>query len=120
MLLQGGPYKGTDSDFLQTCEGHYQTSTCDAKNDCGLDGVFRGLRIDNNYDFGEWSAVFNGQANSTDVKIEALDMSGKALSCDHAGGGHGACMCGGACVCDFTCVNTQVPVNTFQLYGGDI
>ena len=23
MLLQGGPYKGTDSAFLQTCEGHY-------------------------------------------------------------------------------------------------
>lgn len=61
-----------------TCEGHYQTSTCDAKNDCGLDGTYRGLRIDNNYDFGEWSAVFSGQANSTDVKIEALDMSGKA------------------------------------------
>lgn len=61
-----------------TCDGHYQTSSCDAEKECGLDGTFRGLRVDNNYDFGEWSAVFASQANSTDVTIEALDMSGKA------------------------------------------
>ena len=38
-----------------TCEGHFQTSNCDDPGNCGLEGTFRGLRIDNEYDFGEWS-----------------------------------------------------------------
>ena len=28
-----------------TCTGHYQTTTCEAPGDCGLKGLYRGLRI---------------------------------------------------------------------------
>jgi len=59
-----------------TCEGHFQTSSCDDPGNCGLEGVFRGLRIDNLYDFGEWSATFIARNNSEEVKITQLDPAG--------------------------------------------
>jgi len=41
-----------------TCAGQYQTSTCGDDTACGLEGTYRGLRIDHKYDIGEWSATF--------------------------------------------------------------
>jgi len=70
-----------------TCSGHFQTTSCEVPGDCGLKGIYRGLRIDNAYDFGEWSAVFtpqtlgpNGTVSGEMVTISQLDASGKAAS----------------------------------------
>jgi hypothetical protein len=62
-----------------TCTGHYQTTSCDEPGDCGLEGVYRGLRIDNGYEFGEWAATFttaNGSA-SEHARIVSYDINGK-------------------------------------------
>ena len=40
-----GKHDGVKSHW--TCKGLYQTSSCDIPDSCGLDGVYRGLRIDN-------------------------------------------------------------------------
>jgi len=63
-----------------TCTGHFQTSSCDVPGGCGLSGVYRGLRIDNDYNFGEWQADFTAQNASEHVKITQLDASGAAAS----------------------------------------
>ena len=70
-----------------TCSGNFQTTSCEVPGDCGLKGVYRGLRVDRNYTFGEWQAVFtpqtlapNGTATGEFVKIDQLDMSGKVTS----------------------------------------
>jgi len=60
-----------------TCTGHYQTTSCDEAGPCGLEGTYRGLRIDNEYDFGEWSAVFTKEATDDAVKIQSFGIDGK-------------------------------------------
>ena len=63
-----------------TCTGHFQTSSCEEPASCGLEGVYRGIRIDNRYDFGEWSMDVTGKNSSEQVKITSLDITGKASS----------------------------------------
>jgi hypothetical protein len=60
-----------------TCTGHFQTTSCDEAGDCGLDGIYRGLRIDNNYEFGEWSAVFTKAGDHDDAVIKSFGIDGK-------------------------------------------
>jgi collagen type VI alpha len=66
---------GKDGSASQwTCSKHFQTTSCDEPVDCGLKGVYRGLRIDNTYDIGEWGATFtpDGTTKST-ATFEFLD-----------------------------------------------
>jgi len=63
-----------------TCHGSYHTTSCDGASSCGLEGLYRGLRIDNMYNFGEWSADFQPSTNtSEDVTIIQLDIAGKKV-----------------------------------------
>jgi len=61
-----------------TCTDRYQTSTCDVPTGCGLEGIYRGLRIDNTYAIGEWSATFSAGATKETATFEYLDPAGKA------------------------------------------
>lgn len=71
-----------------TCTGHYQTTSCDQPGSCGLNGVYRGLRIDNGYEFGEWEAEFTPAGSSTSAgkkdqaKFTYLDPKGSPTNMD--------------------------------------
>ena len=47
---------------------------------CGLEGIYRGLRIDNLYRTGEWQATFASRNNSETVAVVELDQTGGSLS----------------------------------------
>ena len=61
-----------------TCTGHYQTSSCSEPTACGLEGVYRGLRIDNGYKIGEWAATFSPAAGPSKetAAFKFLDPAG--------------------------------------------
>jgi len=64
------------------CNGHYKTTGCGTYGNCGLTGVYRGLRIDEGYDIGEWQATFaNGATNtSTTATFKFLNPAGPSSS----------------------------------------
>ena len=95
-----------------TCTGHFQTSTCEIPGGCGLKGVYRGLRIDNDYTFGEWSMSLKEYNNSEQVKITSLDAGGKTASTLE-----GKLVCNKKC--DEGVNNTGVPF-TLTTTGGSI
>lgn len=63
-----------------TCSGHYQTSSCTEPASCGLEGIYRGLRIDNGYEFGEWSALFTPGKGKDQATFKFLDPAGSPTS----------------------------------------
>jgi len=95
-----------------TCTGHFQTTTCQIPGGCGIEGVYRGLRIDNDYQFGEWSMALKEYNNSEQVKITSLDPTGKAASTLE-----GKLVCGKKC--DEGKNNSGVPF-TLTTTGGSI
>ena len=59
----------------------YFTDSCG--EGCGLNGTFRGLRIDNSYEIGEWAVTFapdkaDAQKTNADFKFLAADGSTKS------------------------------------------
>jgi hypothetical protein len=72
--------KETSGASKWTCTGHYQTSSCSEPASCGLDGIYRGLRIDNSYEFGEWSAIFTPGKGSEQATFKFLDPAGSPTS----------------------------------------
>jgi hypothetical protein len=104
-----------------TCSGHFQTTNCETPGDCGLKGIYRGLQIDNGYDFGEWTAVFtplspNGTTQGEHVKIDQLDPAGGPAKLEIEG----------TVVCDSKCSNAStiegakftLTATTGQIYKG--
>jgi len=61
-----------------TCTGRFQTSSCGEPGSCGLEGIYRGLRIDNKYAIGEWAATFASGLTKETATFEYLDPTGKA------------------------------------------
>lgn len=98
-----------------TCSGRYQTTTCVIPGGCGLKGTYRGLRIDNEYTFGEYQAQFQAYNTSEQVTLTQLDSSGKAASTVQ-----------GKLVCDAKCelgrndtgVNFTITTNAGQILHG--
>jgi hypothetical protein len=74
--------KETSGASEWTCTGHYQTSSCSEPAGCGLEGIYRGLRIDNGYEFGEWSAIFTPGVGKDQASFQFLDPAGKPTKVD--------------------------------------
>jgi uncharacterized protein YegL len=90
----------TQGNTTWTCKGIYQTTDCGPiPGDCGLEGTYRGLRIDVGYSAGEWSANFSKAAQTLSgvdqrASFKFLDPVGNPVAYD--GQLHCSAKCGQA------------------------